>query len=86
MNGRVEPRCRECNVVFDPDAVHEAFLAAFLDRVGFSHTGRRPAWCRHFCSEACRMADVRRRAADVNASIVRRRSARRAAARHEAGR
>ena len=86
MTGRVEPRCRECNVVFDPDAVYEAFLAAFLDRVGFGHTGRRPAWTRQYCSEACRYQGVRRRAAVVNDTIMRRKAARRAAARREAGR
>lgn len=86
MTGRVEPRCRECGVTFDPAVVFDTFLAAFLDRVGFPHEGRRPAWVRQFCSEVCRNADMRRRADAVNAAMSARKAARRAAARRETGR
>lgn len=86
MTGQVQPKCRTCDDVFDPDVVHDTFLADYLDRTGIPHTGRRPAWTRQFCTEGCRYTAVRRRIDDTNASMARRRSAKRAAVRAETGR
>lgn len=86
MTGRVEPICRECCAPFDSDAVYAKFLADYLDRTGWTHTGQRPTWTRHFCSEPCRMTDVHRRAAAANAATTQRRTDRRAATRRDTDR
>jgi hypothetical protein len=81
MTGRVEPRCRRCTEPFDPEVVLARFLVDVAARTGFAHTGSRPRWPRQYCSEPCRNADLRDRAAAMNETMSRRRSARRAARR-----